>query len=53
GFFIHRNRIPSYWTWYHYSSVVKYPYQAMMLNELDVPDMCLVKGNADQRSLAY
>ncbi|KAI3949348.1 hypothetical protein MKW98_023285 [Papaver atlanticum] len=47
GFFIHRNRIPSYWIWYHYSSVVKYPYQAMMLNEFDVPDMCLVKGTAE------
>ncbi|KAI3979474.1 hypothetical protein MKX01_001666 [Papaver californicum] len=46
GFFIHRGRIPSYWTWFHYISFVKYPYQALLLNEFDKPNMCLVKGVA-------
>ncbi|KAI3833179.1 hypothetical protein MKX03_004320 [Papaver bracteatum] len=44
GFFIHRDRIPSYWTWFHYISAVKYPYQAILLNEFDKPNMCLVEG---------
>ncbi|KAI3903128.1 hypothetical protein MKW92_022824 [Papaver armeniacum] len=47
GFFIHRDRIPSYWIWYHYISVAKYPYQAMLLNEFDKEGMCLVKGTAE------
>ncbi|KAK6140324.1 hypothetical protein DH2020_025919 [Rehmannia glutinosa] len=29
GFFITRDRIPSYWLWFHYLSLVKYPYQEM------------------------
>ncbi|TVT99209.1 hypothetical protein EJB05_55438, partial [Eragrostis curvula] len=33
GFFITRDRIPSYWTWFHYLSLVKYPYQAVLQNE--------------------
>ncbi|MCL7024405.1 hypothetical protein MKW94_019914 [Papaver nudicaule] len=48
GFFIHRNRIPAYWIWFHYISVVKYPFQAMLLNEFDYPDLCLVEGVKDQ-----
>ncbi|KAI3839919.1 hypothetical protein MKX03_025184 [Papaver bracteatum] len=44
GFFINRDRLPSYWIWYHYISVVKYPLQAMILNEFDNPDLCLVEG---------
>ncbi|KAI3871189.1 hypothetical protein MKW98_015089 [Papaver atlanticum] len=41
GFFIHRDSLPSYWIWFHYISVLKYPYQVMLLNEFDKPDMCL------------
>ncbi|KAI3876260.1 hypothetical protein MKX03_028490 [Papaver bracteatum] len=44
GFFIHRDRIPSYWIWFHYISVVKYPFQAILLNEFDNPNLCLVDG---------
>ncbi|XP_026452303.1 ABC transporter G family member 6-like [Papaver somniferum] len=44
GFFIQRNRIPSYWIWFHYISVVKYPFQAVFLNEFDNPNLCLVEG---------
>ncbi|MCL7046288.1 hypothetical protein MKW94_030675 [Papaver nudicaule] len=47
GFFVHRDRTPSYWIWYHYISAVKYPYQAMLLNEFDKPDLCVVKGTAE------
>ncbi|MCL7044718.1 hypothetical protein MKW94_015862 [Papaver nudicaule] len=44
GFFIHRDRIPTYWIWFHYISIVKYPLQAMLLNEFDDPNVCLVEG---------
>ncbi|KAF8666873.1 hypothetical protein HU200_053396 [Digitaria exilis] len=33
GFFITRARIPGYWKWFHYLSLVKYPYQAVLQNE--------------------
>ncbi|VAH01165.1 unnamed protein product [Triticum turgidum subsp. durum] len=33
GFFINRDRIPAYWIWFHYISLVKYPYQAVLQNE--------------------
>ncbi|RZC52749.1 hypothetical protein C5167_021181 [Papaver somniferum] len=44
GFFIQRNRIPPYWIWFHYMSVVKYPIQAVFLNEFDNPNLCLLEG---------
>ncbi|XP_026453368.1 ABC transporter G family member 6-like [Papaver somniferum] len=50
GFFINRDRIPSYWIWFHYISAVKYPYQAILLNEFDKPNMCLLEGVAPDRS---
>ncbi|CAM0872596.1 unnamed protein product [Alopecurus aequalis] len=44
GFFINRDRIPKYWLWFHYSSLVKYPYEAVMLNEFSNPARCFVRG---------
>ncbi|XVF83416.1 hypothetical protein PTKIN_Ptkin16aG0484100 [Pterospermum kingtungense] len=44
GFFINRDRIPSYWIWFHYLSLVKYPYEAVLQNEFDNPTKCFVKG---------
>ncbi|KAK4279925.1 hypothetical protein QN277_011623 [Acacia crassicarpa] len=44
GFFINRDRIPVYWIWFHYLSLVKYPYEAVMQNEFDDPVSCFVKG---------
>lgn len=44
GFFINRDRIPSYWIWFHYLSLVKYPYEAVLQNEFDDPIKCFVKG---------
>ncbi|KAL6011182.1 ABC transporter G member 20 [Asimina triloba] len=44
GFFINRDRIPPYWIWFHYISLVKYPYEAVLQNEFkDVTD-CFVTG---------
>lgn len=30
GFFITRDRIPPYWIWFHYLSLVKYPYDSIL-----------------------
>ncbi|KAK8963907.1 ABC transporter G family member 6 [Platanthera guangdongensis] len=45
GFFITRDRIPEYWIWFHYLSLVKYPYEAVLQNEFDDSGgKCFVKG---------
>lgn len=44
GFFINRDRIPDYWIWFHYLSLVKYPYEAVLQNEFDDSTKCFVKG---------
>ncbi|KAK1432038.1 hypothetical protein QVD17_08927 [Tagetes erecta] len=44
GFFISRDRIPAYWIWFHYISLVKYPYEAVLLNEFQNPNKCFVRG---------
>ncbi|XP_057736090.1 ABC transporter G family member 6-like [Arachis stenosperma] len=44
GFFINRDRIPSYWIWFHYMSLVKYPYEAVLQNEFQDPVKCFVRG---------
>lgn len=44
GFFITRDRIPLYWIWFHYISLVKYPYEAVLQNEFSDPTRCFVRG---------
>ncbi|VFQ80335.1 unnamed protein product [Cuscuta campestris] len=44
GFFISRNRIPPYWIWFHYISLIKYPYEAVLRNEFEDPMKCFVRG---------
>ncbi|XP_068637757.1 ABC transporter G family member 6-like [Aristolochia californica] len=44
GFFINRDRIPPYWIWFHYISLVKYPYEGVLQNEFDDPTKCFVTG---------
>ncbi|CAN1174136.1 ABC transporter G family member 1 [Linum perenne] len=44
GFFITRDRIPDYWIWFHYMSLVKYPYEAVLQNEFQDPNKCFVRG---------
>ncbi|KAK6933269.1 ABC transporter family G domain [Dillenia turbinata] len=44
GFFITRDRIPDYWIWFHYLSLVKYPYEAVLQNEFSDPSKCFAKG---------
>jgi ABC-type multidrug transport system ATPase subunit len=44
GFFINRDRIPPYWIWFHYISLIKYPYEAVLQNEFDNPHACFARG---------
>ncbi|KAL6624847.1 hypothetical protein ACP70R_032168 [Stipagrostis hirtigluma subsp. patula] len=44
GFFITRDRIPDYWMWFHYLSLVKYPYQAVLQNEFGGASRCFSRG---------
>ncbi|KAI3915815.1 hypothetical protein MKX01_013271 [Papaver californicum] len=37
GFFISRDRIPPYWFWFHYISLVNYPFEGVLQNEFDDP----------------
>ncbi|KAI3887423.1 hypothetical protein MKW92_050809 [Papaver armeniacum] len=40
----HRDRIPPYWIWFHYISLVKYPFEGVLLNEFDDSSKCFVRG---------
>ncbi|KAI3839426.1 hypothetical protein MKX03_017549 [Papaver bracteatum] len=45
GFFIHRERIASYWIWFHYISIVKYPFQSHAIERIRQPKFsCLLTG---------
>lgn len=44
GYFITRDRIPPYWIWFHYMSLVKYPFEGVLQNEFSDPNKCFVKG---------
>ncbi|KAJ3677326.1 hypothetical protein LUZ60_003050 [Juncus effusus] len=44
GFYIHRDRIPKYWLWFHYLGLMKYPYQAAMINEFSNNASCYSRG---------
>ncbi|RXH94363.1 hypothetical protein DVH24_024047 [Malus domestica] len=44
GFFITRDRIPAYWIWFHYLSLVKYPYEGVLQNEFQNTAKCFVRG---------
>ncbi|CAN6581137.1 unnamed protein product [Malus baccata var. baccata] len=44
GFFISRDKIPPYWLWFHYMSLMKYPYEGALQNEFDDPIKCFVRG---------
>jgi ABC-type multidrug transport system permease subunit len=44
GFYRNRNRIPDYWLWYHYFSLIKYPYQGVTQNEFGDNSTCYSRG---------
>ncbi|KAK6148231.1 hypothetical protein DH2020_019143 [Rehmannia glutinosa] len=33
GFFLKASQIPKYWQWLHYISAIKYPFEALLINE--------------------
>ncbi|KAG6384721.1 hypothetical protein SASPL_153538 [Salvia splendens] len=33
GFFLKSSQIPIYWKWLHYISAIKYPFEALLINE--------------------
>lgn len=44
GFYISHDEIPSYWIWFHYVSLVKYPFQGALQNEYGDPNRCFLTG---------
>lgn len=44
GFYMARERIPDYWIWLHYISLIKYSFEAVLQNELDTQNKCFVRG---------
>ncbi|XWS55738.1 hypothetical protein CRYUN_Cryun09bG0026300 [Craigia yunnanensis] len=44
GFLVARDRLPRYWVWFHYASLVKYPYEALLQNEFLDPTKCFARG---------
>ncbi|KAG0477487.1 hypothetical protein HPP92_014328 [Vanilla planifolia] len=44
GFFVTRDRISNFWIWFHYLSLMKYPYEAVMQNEFGGHGKCFVSG---------
>ncbi|GMG99365.1 hypothetical protein Nepgr_001205 [Nepenthes gracilis] len=49
GFFISRDRIPNYWIWFHYLSLVKYPYEGVLQNEFQDPTRCFERAGRSDR----
>ncbi|KAK9115144.1 hypothetical protein Syun_021941 [Stephania yunnanensis] len=37
GFFLKRSQIPKYWRWLHFISAIKYPFEALLINEFKGP----------------
>ncbi|OVA18234.1 ABC transporter-like [Macleaya cordata] len=44
GFFMNRDRMPPYWLWFHYISLIKYPFEAVLQNEFADPNKCFIRG---------
>lgn len=40
GFFLKASQIPKYWIWLHYISAIKYPFEAMLINEFKGKEHC-------------
>ncbi|KAK3227723.1 hypothetical protein Dsin_007585 [Dipteronia sinensis] len=44
GFIFSRHEISPYWIWLHYISLIKYPYQGLLINEYGDPAKCFSRG---------
>ncbi|KAK8269120.1 hypothetical protein V6Z11_D11G109000 [Gossypium hirsutum] len=49
GFFLKGNKIPIYWRWLHYISAIKYPFEALLVNEFKDKEIC-ISGNPSDLS---
>ncbi|KAE8712490.1 ABC transporter G family member 19 [Hibiscus syriacus] len=47
GFFLKGNKIPIYWRWLHYISAIKYPFEALLVNEFKDQEICYAGDPAD------
>ncbi|XVF50429.1 hypothetical protein PTKIN_Ptkin04bG0099300 [Pterospermum kingtungense] len=47
GFFLKGNKIPIYWRWLHYISAIKYPFEALLVNEFHGKDVCYAGNPSD------
>ncbi|XVF55358.1 hypothetical protein PTKIN_Ptkin06aG0030900 [Pterospermum kingtungense] len=43
GYLVSRIRLQKYWLWLHYISLIKYPYEALLINEFR-PSKCFARG---------
>ncbi|XP_075478956.1 ABC transporter G family member STR-like [Primulina tabacum] len=48
GFFLKPSQIPKYWQWLHYISAIKYPFEALLINEFKGSNC--YKGNEQELS---
>ncbi|KAK7320168.1 hypothetical protein RJT34_04902 [Clitoria ternatea] len=46
GFFLKQHKIPVYWRWLHYISAIKYPFEALLINEFK-NDRCYTGNPAE------
>ncbi|KAK1562075.1 hypothetical protein Q3G72_005799 [Acer saccharum] len=53
GFLFSRHEIPPYWIWLHYISLIKYPYEGLLINEYGDPAKCFTRGVQLFDSTAY
>ncbi|KAL4384445.1 hypothetical protein GQ457_15G001020 [Hibiscus cannabinus] len=47
GFFLKGNKIPIYWRWLHYISAIKYPFEALLVNEFKDQEICYTGNPGD------
>ncbi|MCO5607296.1 hypothetical protein L7F22_061489 [Adiantum nelumboides] len=46
GYFLKRSDVPPYWIWLHFMSTIKYPYEALLLNQFSDPKTCYLQLKA-------
>lgn len=47
GYFLKRSDIPKYWIWLHFMSTLKYPYEALLLNQFSANSCYLTLPNEE------
>ncbi|KAK6249818.1 ABC transporter-like [Theobroma cacao] len=47
GFFLEGSKIPIAWRWLHYISAIKYPFEALLVNEFKDKDICYSGNPSD------